>query len=86
MISIRQGTAISDDRERDHAAGGDIIAHACLGRHTSDLPNRPRYPEFPRASKLAHQVLQLLATKISVMMRCPEAAHASEQQRRELTV
>ena len=38
------------------------------------LPKRPKYPEFRRASKLVRQVLQLLATKILVPMRCPKVA------------
>ena len=43
------------------------------------FPKRPRYTEYPRTSKLARRVLQLLATKTLVMMECPKgpkAAHA----------
>ena len=38
-------------------------------------PRRPKYPEFRRASKEAHQVLQRLAMRISVLMRCLKVAH-----------
>ena len=58
IISHRQGTAISDDRERNYAALGERdCTHVFL--EAMVLPmfhQRPRYPEFPRASRLARQV------------------------------
>ena len=78
IIFPRRGTAISDDRERDHTAlGGKNCTRVFLEAMVLPIfPKRPRYPEYPRASKLARQLLQLLATKMSAMMRCPKAAHA----------
>ena len=40
------------------------------------FPRRPRYSDFPRVSKLARRVLQLLAAKTLVLTECPKAAPA----------
>ena len=53
-----------------------VIVHTFFGEATVPpiFPTRPRYLGFPRASRLARQVPQLLATNILVMTECPKVA------------
>ena len=76
IISLRRDTAISDVQERDCATLAEYNCTRVSGEAMVSpiFPRRPKYCEFRRASKLVRQVLQLLATKISVQMRCPKAS------------